>query len=84
MYGEYYYHSSGADVGFDPQFPLAGEERFRVRAKNATLAMALTEADQIVCATPFQASLLPSVFGPRTVIIHEEVESAAERVLNRG
>ena len=37
--------------------------------------MALAEADQIVCATPFQASLLPSVFEPRTIIIHEGVET---------
>jgi glycosyltransferase involved in cell wall biosynthesis len=76
LYGEFYYHASGADVGFDPEFPaVAGEEPFRVHAKNATLAMALAEADQIVCATPFQASLLPSVFQPRTAIIHEGVET---------
>jgi glycosyltransferase involved in cell wall biosynthesis len=75
-YAEFYYRSEGADVGFDPEFgPLAMEERFRVHAKNATMAMAFAEADCIVAPTAFQASLLPQAFRGRAKILHEGVDT---------
>ena len=76
VYGEFYYRSSGADVGFDPEFgSLAMDDRFAVHGKNATLAMAYAEADRIVSPTRFQASLLPNPLRPRISIIHEGVET---------
>jgi len=76
LYGEYYYRSTGADSGFDPEFDafdIAGG--FRVHAKNATLALAYVDADRIVCPTEFQASLLPSLFRSRVAVIHEGVDT---------
>jgi glycosyltransferase involved in cell wall biosynthesis len=76
LYGEFYYHSQGADCEFDQEFDIPSiEERFRVHAKNATLALAYAEADRIVCPTLFQATLLPEVFRSRTIIIHEGVDT---------
>ena len=76
LHGEFYYHPSGADVGFDPEFGLPSlDDRFRVYAKNATLSLAYGEAEQIVCPTRFQASLLPPAFAARTRIIHEGVDT---------
>ena len=76
LYAEFYYRSAGADVGFDPEFgePQLGE-RFRVHAKNATMALALAEADRIVTPTAFQASLLPQAFRTRATILHEGVDT---------
>jgi glycosyltransferase involved in cell wall biosynthesis len=75
LYGELYYRTKGGDIGFDPEFrTLTIEERFRISAKNATMALALIEADRIVCPTPFQASTLPEVLQPRTQIIHEGID----------
>jgi glycosyltransferase involved in cell wall biosynthesis len=75
LHGEFYYRSEGADVGFDPEFgSLDQNERFRVAAKNATMALAYAEADRIVCPTPFQASMLPAAFQPRISVIHEGVD----------
>ena len=77
LYGEFYYHSQGADTGFDPEFgsnELA--ERVGVSAKNATLSMAYALADRIVAPTPFQASLLPSPFRRLTDIIHEGIDAS--------
>jgi glycosyltransferase involved in cell wall biosynthesis len=90
--GEFYYRSSGADVGFDREFDrLDFDEQARVHAKNAILAMSYAEADRIAVPTPFQASLLPKVFQPRVSIIHEGIDTAvarpqpqAEVRLNRG
>ena len=76
LYGEFYYHSRGADVGFDLGFPVpAVDEQFRVYAKNATLALALADADRIVCPTPFQAGLFPKVFQALATVIHEGVDT---------
>ena len=80
VYGEFYYHPHGADVGFDPEFGApALEERVRVRAKNMGGAMALAEADLIVTPTAFQASLLPPSLKDRVRVIHEGIDTAAIR-----
>ncbi|HEX8165979.1 MAG TPA: glycosyltransferase [Beijerinckiaceae bacterium] len=74
-YAEFYYRAEGADVGFDPEFGTPTlEERFRIHAKNATMATAYAEADRIVSPTRFQASLLPAAFRDRAAIIHEGVD----------
>ncbi|GJD95018.1 D-inositol-3-phosphate glycosyltransferase [Methylobacterium iners] len=76
LYGEYYYRSSGGDVGFDPEFSrMTTEEAFRIHAKNATMALACTEADKIICPTAFQASRFPDLFRSRMSIIHEGVDT---------
>jgi glycosyltransferase involved in cell wall biosynthesis len=76
LYAEFYYRAEGADVGFDPEFgPLSIEERFRVHAKNASMAMAFAEADRIVAPTAFQASALPHAFRSRATILHEGVDT---------
>lgn len=80
LHGEFFYRSEGLDVGFDPEFGAPDfDERLRVQAKNATLALALAEADRIVCPTAFQASVLPPVFAPRVSVIHEGVDTDAVR-----
>ncbi len=35
-YFEYFYRPHGADIGFDPEFPVTLENRLEVRLKNAT------------------------------------------------
>ena len=78
-YAEFYYRAEGGDVGFDPEFGTPSlEEKFRIHAKNATMAMAYAEADRIVAPTRFQAGMLPAAFRERAAIIHEGVD--AERV----
>ena len=80
LHGEFYYHAQGFDVGFDPEFPGPDtDERVRILAKNATLAMAYVEADAIVTPTPFQASALPISLSSRVHVIHEGVDLQAIR-----
>lgn len=63
LHGEFYYHAQGADVGFDPEFGQPEQdERFRIEAKNATLALAYVQARTIVAPTPFQAAQFPPLF----------------------
>ncbi|MBW3558316.1 MAG: glycosyltransferase [Proteobacteria bacterium] len=80
LHGEFYYHPEGADVGFDPQFPAPDlKERLRIRAKNATMALAYVQARAIVCPTRFQASLFPRSLAPLIRVIHEGIDTDAIR-----
>lgn len=78
QFGEFFYHSHGADVNFDPEFetstPVAD---MRVHAKNMGLALSYATADVIVCPTPFQAAGLPAAFQSRIRVIHEGVDIPA-------
>ena len=75
MFGEFFYKSHGADVAFDLEFekntPAAD---MQVHAKNLGMALAYSEADVIVCPTPFQASTLPIGLQSRVRVIHEGVD----------
>jgi glycosyltransferase involved in cell wall biosynthesis len=76
MVGEFYYRSTGGDVGFDPEFAEVGvTEPFRVHAKNAVMSMAYADADRIICPTPFQASAFPVALRQRALIIHEGIDT---------
>lgn len=78
LFSEFYYHGHDSDIDFDPEF-WTGDEEALVRgiAKNATMAMALADADAIVAPTEFQASRLPAAFRARTRVIHEGIDVEA-------
>lgn len=79
--GEFYYHSRGADVGFDKEFETADDlrEQARVHARNLALSLSYLDAARIVCPTPFQASLLPAQLRDRVAIIHEGIDTKRAR-----
>lgn len=84
LFGEFFYRSRGGDVNFDREFeqPTAASD-FRIHAKNMGLALAYSEADLIVCPTPFQASLMPRGLQDRIRIVHEGVDlGRARRIPN--
>lgn len=75
LHAEFFYGSAGSELGFDPEFGEATlAERCRAISKGATLALAYTQADQLVSPTPFQASRLPHSLRSRLTIIHEGVD----------
>jgi len=84
LFGEFFYRSHGADVNFDPEFERSTPiSDFRIHAKNMGLALAYSEADMIVCPTPFQASLLPRGLQERIRVVHEGVDlDRARRIPN--
>lgn len=80
LFSEFFYHGRGLDIGFDTEFtPLTEEAVLLGKAKNATMALALTDAELIVAPTEFQASVLPQVFQPRVRVIHEGIDVDAIR-----
>ena len=76
---EFYYHTEGADVGFDPAFPLTLDQRARLRTRNALHLLNLENCDVAVSPTHWQKSVHPLAYQPRIEVIHEGVDLVAAR-----
>jgi glycosyltransferase involved in cell wall biosynthesis len=72
-YHEYFYHESGLDVGFDPEFPMPPGELSRVRAKNAVNLLALHNPGHGFTPTHFQHRTYPAWARPNIDVLHEGV-----------
>lgn len=88
---EYFYQARGADVGFDPQFPLTMDDLFRVPTLNALQLLALESCDVRLSATQWQRSRYPQAYQASLRCIHEGIDtdlikpdSAAEFTLPNG
>ena len=75
-YFEYYYRSHGADIGFDPEFPMSLDNLLEVRMKNATALLAWEDCNIAWTPTAWQASLFPSDLRPRLQILHEGIDTS--------
>ena len=75
-YREYFYHGVGADVGFDPEFPVHPTQLSGVRAKNATGVLALLQGHRGVSPTHWQRSLYPDWAQPAIHVIPDGVDLA--------
>jgi hypothetical protein len=70
---EWYYHAEGADLGFDPEFPLTFDDRARIRTWNALHALNLTQCDAAVTPTEWQRGRHPQIFLPKIAVQHEGI-----------
>jgi hypothetical protein len=77
VYAEFFYSATGADVGFDPEFPGKGgiESQFELRAKNAAILAAMNDADIGVAPTRWQASRFPSNLQSKLRVVHEGIDT---------
>ncbi len=73
-YSEYYYHSQGTDVDFDPQYPISLEHQYKVRTLNAQLLLGMIASDVCVLPTCWQKSLFPQELHSKIKIIHEGID----------
>ncbi|MCB4825456.1 glycosyltransferase family 4 protein [Roseicella aerolata] len=82
FYYEYYYTSSGGDVGFDPPgAPVQIDDACRVRTLNANHLLCLQVSDWGHTATRWQASRFPAWVRERLSVVHEGVDTEAIRPL---
>jgi glycosyltransferase involved in cell wall biosynthesis/DNA-binding CsgD family transcriptional regulator len=72
---EWYYHADGADLGFDPEFPLTFDDRARIRMWNAQHALDLVQCDAAVSPTQWQRSRYPEILQPKIVVQHEGIDT---------
>lgn len=77
VYCEFYYLPSGADVGFDPEFPPADADGVvpRLRLKNLNTQLQFATADAAVSPTAWQASTFPAPFRDRIRIVHDGIDT---------
>jgi glycosyltransferase involved in cell wall biosynthesis len=79
-YFEYYFRSSGGDVGFDPPGgEVSIDDAGRVRTLNATHLMSLEQADWGQTPTRWQHSRFPDWARERMSVVHEGVDTRAVR-----
>jgi len=74
-YCEFYYHGDGADLGFDPEFPVDLDDHMRIRTWNMTQLASLTSVNAAVSPTRWQRSLYPEEFRGKIEVIHEGVDT---------
>ena len=78
-YFEYYFRSSGGDVGFDPPGEISMDDAGRIRTLNATHLMSLEQADWGQTPTRWQHSRFPDWARARMSVIHEGVDTRTVR-----
>ena len=78
IYCEFFYHPHGADVGFDPEFPVkdAGDV-CRLRLKNLNNLLHFEVADAGISPTHWQASTFPQPFLSKIKVVHDGIDTAA-------
>ena len=74
-YFEFFYHATGADTDFDPEYPNMIDDVLRIRTKNSINLLALEGCDAGVSATEWQKSLYPREFQSKISVIHEGVSA---------
>lgn len=74
-YFEFYYKTSGADIGFDAEFPVSLDNRCEVHTKNLTHLLSWQSCDHGWSPTHWQASLFPVEMQARISVIHEGVDT---------
>ena len=74
-YFEFFYHATGADTDFDPEFPNAVDDVLRIRTKNSINLLNLEASDAGISPTQWQKSLYPSEFQSKISVIHEGINT---------
>ena len=80
IYCEFFYHPHGADVGFDPEFPVSDDgEVCRLRLKNIGHLVHFSVADAGLSPTHWQASTFPEPFRSRITVVHDGIDTQVIR-----
>jgi glycosyltransferase involved in cell wall biosynthesis len=78
IYGEFFYHPHGADVGFDPEFPAKDPgDICRLRLKNLNNLLHFEVADAGLSPTHWQASTFPPLFRDKITVVHDGIDTHA-------
>ncbi len=72
---EWYYTATGADIGFDPEFPLQFDDHARIRTWNALHCLNLVNCDVAVAPTEWQRSRHPAEFLHKIQMQHEGIDT---------
>lgn len=79
LYCEYFWRSSGADVGFACDTATSLDAQCRLRMQNAALLAALEAADALYAPTAWQRDLHPAWLRDRITVIHDGIDPVRVR-----
>ncbi len=74
-YFEYFYHTTGSDMDFRPDFRAPEAARLRARARNATLLLDLENCDAGYSPTCWQRERLPPLFRDKVRVIFDGIDT---------
>jgi len=74
-YFEWFYRSSGSDVGFGENEPISPDTACRVHTYNAPILMDLGACDQAICPTQWQASQFPTHLRNNLNVIFDGIDT---------
>ena len=78
IYCEFFYHSQGADVGFDLEFPPKDiGDVCRLRLKNLNNLLHFEVADAGISPTHWQASTFPEAFRSKITVVHDGIDTVS-------
>ncbi|MFV0423502.1 glycosyltransferase [Oleidesulfovibrio sp.] len=72
---EWYYNTSGADVGFDPAEPVSDIMRMTLRTRNATILNDIAECDWGYAPTLWQARQFPAMARSKMCVVHDGIDT---------
>lgn len=78
-YLEFFYHATGADTGFDPEYPNEFDDYLRIRTKNIVNLLAVDGCDAGISPTEWQKSLYPPSYQSKISVIHEGIDTQIAR-----
>ncbi|MBI2310886.1 MAG: glycosyltransferase [Betaproteobacteria bacterium] len=76
---EFYYNVQGADIGFDPEFPLTYDDRFKIPTRNATHLLSLATSDWGVSPMEWQRAQFPPAWRALISVIHDGIDTRVLR-----
>ncbi|MCW2922588.1 MAG: putative glycosyltransferase, group 1 [Thermoleophilia bacterium] len=74
-YCEFYYHGSGADIGYDPDQPMVADDAYRARIRNAHLLLSLESCDHGLSPTRWQKSVHPEAYQEKISVIFDGIDT---------
>jgi glycosyltransferase involved in cell wall biosynthesis len=74
-YFEFCYRGTGADVGFDPEFPATLDDRLRIRTWNMIQQSTFFAVDWGLSPTRWQAGTFPAEIRQRLSVIHDGIDT---------
>lgn len=77
VHAEYFYNANNSNIDFDPEFasPNTLTTAFSVRARNATILLAMNEADAAVAPTEWQTTRYPPALRQKIETLHEGINT---------
>lgn len=74
-YFEWFYRSSGSDVGFGREQPTSPDTALRVHTYNAPIVMDLALCDAALCPTRWQASQFPAALRNHLTVVFDGINT---------